>query len=111
MSSCSTTSDPNFRLSQSDLEALAERGSFPAERLSAPFNLPPTLDDARIENRVTRWRNLASKGNDAVFRRILLWRGIDFERLRPALGGARIVPNGSLPPWVERFQIVLERAG
>lgn len=92
------------------LARLAGRASTLEERLLPPFTHTEQTDNARIEARVTRWADLGAKGDRERLERSLGWRGIDLNRVRPALGAEPLLPETELPAWVLRFAILLEEA-
>lgn len=100
---------PGFTLSPAEMAALAARASYPEERLAPPF-IAAADAQQEIDARIARWRDHAAKGNDPVFRRVLGWRGIDLDRLRPGLGPVRLAPGADLPAWVLRFAEIAARA-
>lgn len=93
------------------LRVLAARASTIEERLAPPFVPAATASSAaQIDARIARWAALGAKGDRDRLRRSLSWRGIDLDRVAPALGEATLCPDAPLPDWTGRFAILLEAA-
>jgi lantibiotic modifying enzyme len=92
------------------LARLATRASMLEERLAPPFVTSPENHSNQIDVRISRWAELGAKGDRERLRRSLHWRGIDLDRIRPALGDVSLSPEAALPEWVLRFDALLEAA-
>lgn len=91
-----------------ELRVIAGRASLPEERAAGHWCAEPDADpDARIE----RWRQSLAKGNDAVFRAVLGWRGIDWRARAARLAPVRLAAAAPLPDWVPRFLDLVETSG
>lgn len=92
------------------LARLAARASTIEERLAPPFAQAAATDARQIDARIARWAELGAKGDGERLRRSLRWRGIDLDRIRPALGEAALAPAAPLPDWAPRFAALLAAA-
>jgi type 2 lantibiotic biosynthesis protein LanM len=98
-----------LRIPAETLAHLATRASTLEERLSPPF-IAESENTEEIEAHVSRWAEFGAKNNRERLQRSLQWRGIDLDRVRPALGGATLSPGAPLPDWVLRFAALVEVA-
>jgi lantibiotic modifying enzyme len=93
------------------LAVLAARAATPEERLAPPFVLEdPARHAAIITRRLERWARHAARGDLARLRETLAWRGVDLDRLAPALGAARLAEGAPLPDWAEDLAALLADA-
>ncbi|WPL16507.1 type 2 lantibiotic biosynthesis protein LanM [Thiorhodovibrio winogradskyi] len=95
-----------------ELRLIAGRASLPEERAAACWIADPDAGpDGDADSRLGRWRQAVAKGNDAVFRRVLDWRGIDWQARAARLAPVRLAPDAPLPEWIHRFLDLVETSG
>ncbi|HEX5454149.1 MAG TPA: DUF4135 domain-containing protein [Stellaceae bacterium] len=101
----------DFALSRGELTAIAERASWPEERLGELFerDTGPSAQE-QIDRRFAVWRNLLAKDNDAAFRRTLAWRGIDPDSHKDGFGPVRLKAGAAMPEWAEDFDRLMREA-
>jgi hypothetical protein len=93
------------------LAAVAARAATLEERLRPPFVLEdPARHGAIIARRMERWARHAARGDLSRLRETLAWRGINLERLAPALGMARLADGAALPEWADDLATLLAEA-
>ncbi|MBI4276869.1 MAG: type 2 lantipeptide synthetase LanM [Armatimonadetes bacterium] len=97
-------------LSRAALVDLVERAASLEDCLDGAFEPAQAGDGARAEERLTRWRRLAARGDVALFARRVAWDGLELEQVRGVLSGVRLKPGAPLPRWTDTLQAVLEVA-
>lgn len=98
-------------LPRATLAVLAARAATLEERLAPPYVLEdPARHAAIITRRLERWARHAARGDVARLRETLAWRGIQLDRLAPALGAARLAEGAPLPDWAEDLAELLGEA-
>jgi lantibiotic modifying enzyme len=96
-------------ISAEALAHLAARASTLDERL-APGFVADHDQHQRIETRLSRWADLGAKGDRDRLRNSLEWRGINLDRLLPALGRLSLSSECEPPNWVLQFGELLDAA-
>src|SRR5258708_4450815 len=92
-----------------ELSQLAMQASTLAERLDGNF-VPATAeqDADLVAERLTRWRQAVSKGDEAQFNKRLAWDGLTPEQVHAALGSLRLPEDAALPAWTATLNTLLE---
>jgi type 2 lantibiotic biosynthesis protein LanM len=85
--------------STDDLARIAASASSLEERLAA--RVLPLADDEAAAARIAEWKQSAASGDEILFQRRLAWSGLDEQRLRQLLGGARLPEPVELPHWTD----------
>ena len=92
------------------LALLTARCSTLEERLAPYFVADDADPHQRAEARLQRWAELGAKGDRDRLRHTLAWRGIDLDRMRPALGNISLAPESPHATWTLHFAELLETA-
>jgi lantibiotic modifying enzyme len=97
-------------ISSEAMARLAARASTLDERLAPGFVCTEVDPHPRIEARLLRWAELGAKGDRDRLRQSLEWRGIDLDRMVPALGNVSLSPESTPPTWVRNFAGLVDAA-
>ncbi|MBD0347497.1 MAG: DUF4135 domain-containing protein, partial [Coleofasciculus sp. Co-bin14] len=99
-----------MQCSRQNLISIVERASTISERLGPKFTFDDQTDQALINQRLKKWCEAVTKGNQQKFEKRLAWDNLTIQKICGALGTVRLVDDRRLPDWAETLAEVLQAA-